>query len=253
MSLNFKKFGEGEPLIILHGLMGMLDNWQTQAKALSENFEVYLIDQRNHGKSFHSDEHNYSVLAEDLFGFIYENQLHDVNLLGHSMGGKVVMKFAQNNPHLVNKLIVADIAPRHYPVHHQHLLDVLLSINLNGIKRRQEVSELMERNIENKVIVLFLLKNLYWIERGKLAWRFNLKSIKRNISLVSDEIKDKPYDGEALFVGGSNSSYISEPDHVDIKEYFPNSRINMINKAGHWLHADQPKEFLRICTEFLID
>ena len=109
MSLNFKKFGEGEPLIILHGLMGMLDNWQTQAKALSENFEVYLIDQRNHGKSFHSDEHNYSVLAEDLFGFIYENQLHDVNLLGHSMGGKVVMKFAQNNPHLVNKLIVADI------------------------------------------------------------------------------------------------------------------------------------------------
>lgn len=253
MSLNFKKFGEGEPLIILHGLMGMLDNWQTQAKALSENFEVYLIDQRNHGKSFHSDEHNYSVLAEDLFGFIYENQLHDVNLLGHSMGGKVVMKFAQNNPHLVNKLIVADIAPRHYPVHHQHLLDVLLSINLNGIKRRQEVSELMERNIENKVIVLFLLKNLYWIERGKLAWRFNLKSIKRNISLVSDEIKDKPYDGETLFVGGSNSSYISEPDHVDIKKYFPNSRINMINKAGHWLHADQPKEFLRICTEFLID
>ena len=251
--LNAKTFGEGKPLVILHGLFGMLDNWQGLAKEFGQFFETHILDQRNHGKSFHSDFHSYDLMCEDLLAYLEEKNLDKIYLVGHSMGGKVVMKFAQNNPHLVNKLIVADIAPRHYPVHHQHLLDVLLSINLNGIKRRQEVSELMERNIENKVIVLFLLKNLYWIERGKLAWRFNLKSIKRNISLVSDEIKDKPYDGETLFVGGSNSSYISEPDHVDIKEYFPNSRINMINKAGHWLHADQPKEFLRICTEFLID
>lgn len=252
MKLHFKKFGEGEPLIILHGLMGMLDNWQTPAKHLAENFEVFILDQRNHGHSEHSNDFNYDVMADDLMEFVENQDMDQIHLLGHSMGGKTAMKFAQNNPDYVNKLIIVDIAPRHYEVHHQTILDGLLSIDLEVVKSRKEADVILNKYISDFGTRQFLLKNLYWKEREKLAWRFNLDIINRKIVEVGTEINDRIYQGNTLFIKGEKSNYINEGDKEMINIYFPNSQVTEIANSGHWVHAEQPLPFLEQVEKFLL-
>lgn len=251
MELSYKKFGEGKPLLVLHGLMGMLDNWQGPAKRLAEDYEVYILDARNHGHSPHSADFTYQHMANDLLGFIEQHGLHEVLLLGHSMGGKTVMKFAQQHPEYVEKLVVADIAPKAYPVHHHTILQALNAVDLPNTGSRKEAEKVLAQYINEPGIRQFLLKNLYWVQRGQLGWRFNLAAITSNIGLIGEGIYDRMFEKPTLFVRGERSDYIKDADWDDIEIAFPDAELVTIPNAGHWVHADAPGPFLDAVVRFL--
>jgi esterase len=251
MTLNFKKVGEGEPLVILHGLFGSLDNWLTLAKKLGEEFEVYLVDARNHGQSPHSEDFNYEVMADDLYEFLMQHNIIDPIILGHSMGGKTAMQFAMNYPTQLTKLIVADIAPKPYPVHHTSIIEGMLSLNFDVLKTRKEADEQLSKHIRDISTRQFILKNLYWVEKEKLAWRFNLKVINRDIEIIGQGLQNiQPFDKPTLFLRGTKSNYITEKDYPLIFDIFTESSIESMN-SGHWLHAEKPQEFLSILRSFI--
>lgn len=251
MQLNFKRFGEGEPLVILHGLMGMLDNWQGPAKYYAQHFDTIIVDARNHGHSEHSDEFNYQVMMDDLADFCGDLFLDEINLLGHSMGGKISMKFAQNYPEMIKKLIVADIAPKEYPVHHQKILAGVNALDFSVLKSRGAVDKALEPYIPEIGVRQFLMKSMYWKEKGKLGLRFNLKAITENIELIGEATLDAPFEGETLFIRGADSNYILDTDFEDIKVAFPNAQFETIENAGHWLHAEKQEEFIKKTIGFL--
>ncbi|MDN3687523.1 alpha/beta fold hydrolase [Cyclobacterium jeungdonense] len=251
MKLNFKKSGKGKPFLILHGLFGSADNWLGIAKNLEESYTLYLIDLRNHGDSPHSEEWNYQVMAEDLRELMDAEGLDSVYLLGHSMGGKAAMKLALMYPERVEKLIVADIAPRPYPVHHQHILEALNSVDLNKTNSRKEAEAQLAEFIDEKGIRQFLLKNLTRKE-GKFAWKNNLPVITQQIENVGEAIEsDKPFEKPVLFMGGANSDYIKSSDKKDIEALFPDNHIIHLKDAGHWLHAEQPDAVITTINAFL--
>lgn len=251
MQLNFKTVGEGQPLIILHGLFGSLDNWMTLSKRLGEDFKVYVIDARNHGFSPHSDEFNYEIMAEDLNEFITEHQLDKPIILGHSMGGKTAMQFAMNYPEMLSKLIVADIAPKSYPVHHETILEGMFALNFDIITSRKAADEELTKHIPDLSTRQFILKNLYWKGKGQLAWKFNLPVINDNIEIVGFELNNIiPFNKPTLFVRGIKSSYILDSDFPRIKTVFPLAIIEDID-SGHWVHAENPQMFIQILNHFL--
>lgn len=252
MKLNFKKFGEGEPLLILHGLFGSLDNWQTIGKKLAETHAVYLIDLRNHGKSPHSENFSYTEMAADVAELIQEEKLEKVSLLGHSMGGKTAMTFAVEHPHLLDKLIVVDIAPKKYTPHHDEIIDALYSLDLKTITSRRGADEVMQRSISNEGTRLFLLKNLNREKEGGYSWKMNLDLLAREIGKVID-ITEIPFPISipTLFIRGGKSGYIIDSDFEKIEELFPNSDIKTIENAGHWVHAEKPQELFEKITEFI--
>ncbi len=252
MELNFKKIGSGEPLIILHGLFGSLDNWMTLAKQWSSNFEVYLVDQRNHGQSPHSEDFSYELMATDLLELIQTENIEQPILLGHSMGGKTVMEFSMLHPDLIKKLIIVDIAPVSYEVHHYAIIDALESVPLHEINSRKEAEIYLSEKINEPGVRQFLLKNLYWKEKELLSWRFNLKVLSNQIIPISQySIQDGVFDGETLFIKGSNSNYIL-PIYTDrIQDKFPNYELNVIEGAGHWVHAEKMSEFSKHVLAFI--
>lgn len=241
--------GSGRPLLILHGLFGSLDNWKSLGNKFAEDYEVYLIDQRNHGKSPHSDDFDYHVMAEDLIEFVNDHYLRGIFILGHSMGGKTVMNFAQHCD-LIDKIVIADIAPRAYKPHHNDLVKAMESIDLSLITNRGEVDDLLKKDIPNASIRQFLLKNLYWRKKDRLDWKINLPIIKKNMNVIAGEIEGDTVTTPTLFIKGELSPYISELDYPMIKKQFPNSRIEIIKQAGHWLHAENPKLFYKLVTDF---
>lgn len=243
--LHSRIVGSGHPLLILHGYFGMGDNWKTHANNLAEEgFEVHLIDQRNHGRSFHADAFDYELLVEDLHSYIVHHQLKNVDLLGHSMGGKTVMLFATEYPELINKLIVADISPRMYPPHHHDILAALNSIDFEVQNSRKLVDEKLAELIPEVGIRQFLLKSVYRKDKTELAFRFNLKSLTENNSEVGEPLPSFTiFEGETLFLKGANSGYISEEDVPLIKAHFPEAVITVVANSGHWLHAENPKGF----------
>lgn len=250
--LHSKILGAGEPLLIIHGYFGSGDNWKMIANKLSDTFQVHLIDQRNHGRSFHSDEFDYELMVEDLYNYIEYYQLEKVNLLGHSMGGKTVMLFAVEYSELVNKLIVADIAPRMYPPHHDDILKALNSVDFSIQNSRKLVDEKLAELIPEVGVRQFLLKNVYWKEKGQLDFRFNLQSLTENNNEVGEALPSFTiFDGETLFLKGENSGYISTDEEPLIKAHFPNSTIETIANAGHWLHAENPNDFFEQVFIFL--
>lgn len=251
--LHSKILGNGEPLLIIHGYFGSGDNWKMIANKLSDSFQVHLIDQRNHGRSFHSDEFDYELMVEDLYNYIEHYQLEKVNLLGHSMGGKTVMLFAVENSEMVNKLIVADIAPRMYPPHHGDILKALNSVNFSIQNSRALVDKKLAELIPEVGVRQFLLKNVYWKEKGQLDFRFNLQSLTENNNEVGEALPSfTVFDGVTLFLKGENSGYISADEEPLIKAHFPNSSIVTIANAGHWLHAENPIDFYKEVNRFLI-
>ena len=251
MKLNYKNFGSGQPLIILHGLFGSLDNWMTLAKKLSTSYEVFIVDARNHGQSPKSDIFNYDVMADDLYAFLLEHQIIDPIILGHSMGGKTAMQFAINYPNKIDKLIVVDIAPKSYPVHHRTIIDGMLSLNFDIIKTRNEADEQLSCFIPEPAVRQFLLKNIYWETKEKLAWRFNLPVINENIEKVGVELNSlSPFNKPTLFVRGETSNYITIEDYKNILNIFPKATIKSLN-CGHWIHAEKPIEFHQLLTTFL--
>lgn len=251
MKLNFKKIGSGPPLVILHGLFGSADNWYSISKELDTEFTIYLVDQRNHGDSPHSDEWNYQVMADDLLEMLDEEGLEKVYLMGHSMGGKTAMTFAVTNPERVERLIVADISPKYYPVHHEVILDGLQSIDLSNIKSRKEADDALASYIPEIGIRQFLLKNLGRTSEG-FNWKINLPVIVEKIEEVGEELEeDSKYEGPTLFLAGEKSNYIQEKDLPTILAHFPEYDLITIPKAGHWLHAEQPHAVVEEIRRFL--
>ncbi|WP_416867968.1 MAG: alpha/beta fold hydrolase [Imperialibacter sp.] len=248
--LFFRKLGQGKPLIILHGLFGASDNWLTIGKSLSEHFEVYLVDQRNHGQSFHDPEHNFDVMAEDLANFIKDNNITQPIVLGHSMGGKVAMNYALSHPGELEKLIVVDISPRGYKVHHDQILEGLKSIDLSSLDSRKEADDQLAKYVPNVGERQFLLKSLSRTGDG-FEWKINVAAIDNNIGLIVGEIDGEPNPVPTLFIDGENSNYIRDIDLPIIKKLFPDSQVVTIKNAGHWVHAEQPEAFLETLMAFL--
>ena len=253
MLLHSNITGEGQPFVILHGFLGMSDNWKTLGLQFAEqNFQVHLIDQRNHGHSFHSEVFNYDVLVEDLKHYCDEHQLENILLLGHSMGGKTAMLFATKYPELVSKLLVADISPRFYPIHHEGILNGLSALNFDVIKSRGEADTILSSYISDFGTRQFLLKNLYWKEKGKLALRMNLEVLKVEVAEVGEALPwQSTFEKDTLFLRGDRSEYIGIDDENIIVRHFPKAKLITISNAGHWLHAENPKEFFDAVMEFV--
>lgn len=252
MLLHSKILGKGEPLLILHGYFGMGDNWKSLANKFADHFEVHLIDQRNHGRSFHSDDFSYELMVEDLHHYIKHHRLEKVHLLGHSMGGKTVMLFAVTFPEMIDKMIVADISPRYFSPHHEFILTALNEVDFSIQKTRREVETILSKYIDENGIRQFLLKNVFWKSKGELDFRFNLESLTENNDEVGIALPSfTNFDGEVLFLKGGNSGYISENDDALIAAHFPKAEIKTVKNAGHWLHAENPTDFYAFVVEFL--
>lgn len=244
---------EAKPLMILHGFLGMSDNWKTiGTQFATAGFQVHLLDLRNHGKSFHSDEFSYEIMAQDVYDYCKANYLEKVNIIGHSMGGKTAMLFATTHPEMVEKLIVADIGPKFYPQHHQTILAGLNAVDFSRKPSRSEVEEIVSHYITDFGTRQFLLKSLYWIEPGQLAFRFNLAVFNKKIEEIGKPLPENSvFYNPTLFIRGGNSNYILDEDFENIKNHFPNLRIETIPNVGHWLHAENPQLFYEISTSFL--
>jgi len=250
--LHSKIIGEGNPLIILHGFLGMSDNWKTLGnKYVEEGFQVHLVDQRNHGKSFWSEDFNYDLLAKDVVDYIQHYELKKVNIIGHSMGGKTAMQIACSYSELVEKLVVADIAPKFYPPHHQNIIDALNMLDLEELDSRSEADSELQKHLSSFGVRQFLLKNLFWKEKGKLAWRLNLKVLSEKMEEVGENIESSSnFNGPTLFLKGDRSEYVIASDEPTIKNHFPIAIIQTIENAGHWLHAENPEQFFEKSMAF---
>lgn len=251
VTLHYKSFGQGPPLIILHGLFGMLDNWQTLARQLATDFTVYILDQRNHGRSPHATPHDYPALAEDLHHFMEDHWIYRAHLLGHSMGGKAVMQFAFEYPDMVDHLLVADIAPAAYPRRHEVIFKALFAVPIDRIKSRNEAGEILFTHIGHRAIVQFLLKNLARQPDGTFRWKFNLPVLYEYYDAIIGPVAGEPFPGPTCFIKAGNSDHITEAHLPQIRRLFPNSRIEVLQGAGHWVHADQPRAFVERVRQFL--
>jgi len=251
--LHAKIIGEGRPLLILHGFLGMSDNWKSLGKQYAANgFQVHLIDQRNHGRSFHSDDFDYDLLSNDISNYMTYHELTEVNIIGHSMGGKTAMQFACDHADKTKKLIVADIAPKYYPPHHHDIINGLSSMNFDEISSRTEADKALSTHVPHSGTRQFLLKNLYWVEKGKLGFRCNLPVLANKMEEIGENISaTSSFEGKTLFLRGDRSEYIVANDFDEIKKHFPRVQIETIENAGHWLHAENPKEFLAKSLSFL--
>ncbi len=252
MKLQHRIIGEGKPLIILHGLFGSSDNWQTHAKRFSDYFQVILVDQRNHGHTDWSDEFDYDILAEDLHELITDLGLKKVNLLGHSMGGKTVMRYAQLYPETIDKMIVVDMGIKQYPMHHQQILAGIHAVNASEMDSRSKAEEILLPFVPENGTRQFLLKNLYWAEKGKLAWRMNVAVLEKEMNHILQALPQEEVMVQTLFIRGAISAYILDEDIPDIENQFPDSSFVTIDNAGHWVHAEQPEEFMNTVLEFLL-
>ena len=252
MELNYKSLGQGEPLIILHGLFGTLDNWQTLAKSWADHYLVYLVDLRNHGRSPQVDGLSYPAMAEDLHDFMEQNWIHKAHILGHSMGGRVAMEFALSYPDMVDNLIVVDIAPRPDRPGHDDIFAALFAVDLKTIQSRQAAEAILEQYIDEWGVRQFLLKNLSRMKEGGFEWKMNLPVIHRDYAnILEPPTQDGPFEGPTLFIRGENSGYVKDEDILRIQELFPHSALRSIPDAGHWVHADQPEVLKGIVMEFL--
>ncbi|MEK6451566.1 MULTISPECIES: alpha/beta fold hydrolase [unclassified Myroides] len=246
--------GEGGiPFLVIHGYFGMSDNWKTFGKQMADQgYEVHLLDLRNHGRSFHSMDWSYDLMVEDVIRYMDHHNLANAIALGHSMGGKVVMKLADRYPDRITKLIVADIAPRQYPPHHQIIIDALSKVDFTLKPSRGDVDDLLRNEIKEDGTRLFLAKSLYWKEPGQLAFRFNLDAFRANEEVVGEALEEDAYfSNPTLFIRGGNSNYIQEADEEMILKHFPNSEVQTIPNVGHWLHAENPQMFYEIVKDFL--
>ena len=250
--LHSKIIGEGAPLIILHGYFGMSDNWKSLGNRFSENFQTHIIDQRNHGRSFHSTNFSYEYLVEDLVNYVEHHNLKNIIVLGHSMGGKTAMLFAVKYPTLVAKLIIVDIAPKYYQPHHYDILKALNSVDFSIQNTRKLVDEKISELIFDPVTRAFLLKNVFWKEKGVLGYRFNLQALTKNNEEVGKALPSFTFfHNKTLFLAGGNSHYIKKKDIPLIKKHFPDVSIQTIPNVGHLLHAESPEIFYELVMNFL--
>ncbi len=253
MILHSIILGEGKPFVILHGFLGMADNWKTLGTQWSENgFQVHLLDQRNHGRSFHEDGFDYNDMARDVKAYCDHHNLNDIILLGHSMGGKVAMRCAVLFPGLIQQLIVADIAPKPYPPHHSDIIHALQTVDLSKLDSRSDADTALEKGIKDFGTRQFLLKSLHRKSKNEYGWRFNLPAL----AVAQDQVGthdaiESPIQIPTLFIRGGNSGYILDSDKMLIEFAFAKAELHTINNAGHWLHAEKPEEFNDLVMNFV--
>jgi pimeloyl-ACP methyl ester carboxylesterase len=245
--------GQGKPLLIIHGFLGMSDNWKSFGFLYAaEGFQTHMLDLRNHGRSFHSENFSYEVMAQDVLEYCQQHNLEKIFIIGHSMGGKVAMFFATKYPEMMEKLIVADIGPKYYAPHHQDILAGLNAVDFSSKPDRTAVEEILCPFIPDYGTRQFLMKSLYWKEPGQLAFRFNLDVFNRKVEEVGKTLPENAiFEKPTLFIRGGNSNYILDADFLEIKEHFPNLELATIPNTGHWLHAENPNLFFRETALFL--
>ncbi|TRX39025.1 alpha/beta fold hydrolase [Flavobacterium restrictum] len=245
--------GSGKPLLILHGFLGMSDNWKTLGvQFASTGFQVHLLDLRNHGRSFHSEAFSYALMVQDVVAYCQAQNLNTISIIGHSMGGKVAMLLATSHPDLVEKLIVADIGPKYYASHHQAILAGLNAVDFAQKPSRVDVETILTAYIPDFGTRQFLMKSLYWQEPGQLGFRFNLAVFNTNSSAIGVALPEGfVFNKPTLFIRGGNSDYILDSDFQTIKQHFPAALLETIPSAGHWLHAENPALFFELAISFL--
>ena len=253
MKLAFRELGKsGKPFVVLHGLLGASDNWLTLSKKWSEHNHMFLMDLRNHGKSPHDSFHTYEAMAEDLNEFLHDHEIRKINILGHSMGGKVAMTFAMLYPHKIEKLIVVDIAPKKYSnPEFEDIITTLLNMQLSTIHSLADANKQLEPEISDIVLRQFLLKNLVRDRQHNFSWRVNLQSLHNNRAALAGEIPSGKFDGKTMFIVGGKSNYVLKDDTAAIKDRFPNANIHTVENAGHWVHAEQPEIVQQLVSDFL--
>lgn len=268
MKLFFREYGgDGPALLILHGLYGASDNWVSIARRLEKDYRIFLVDQRNHGHSPHHPAHDYEHMANDLLEFYRDRRIEKAHLIGHSMGGKTVMRFALQNPELINKLVVLDIAPKSYAsfsnyaqitANHASIIDSMLNVRLDGIKSRQDIDRQLADKLPDKQLRQFLLKNIDRTKEGNYMWRLNLSVIKNNLDLIMDGFSDLSAENiraniPSIFIRGEKSGYVMDEDTLIMRKFFKDAEMVTLPDAGHWLHAEQPELLIKTLAYFLLD
>lgn len=249
--LNYKTFGEGDPVIIVHGLFGMLDNWKTFARHLSTDYMVYILDLRNHGKSPHIEGMDYKLMAQDVAQFLEDEWIYEARFIGHSMGGKVIMQLSIDYPEIIQQQMIVDIGPKKYEGGHQTIFEALLSAPIAEAKQRGDIKTHLANYIKEEDVIQFLMKNLSRIPEGGFRWKMNLNEIHKHYEDILDAINiDQMIEVPSLFVRGSKSNYIDDELQETIKSKFLNVQLKTVIDSGHWVHAEKPKELLTITNEF---
>lgn len=251
--LNYKKYGHGDPLIILHGLFGSLDNWATLGRKWAENYTVYLVDLRNHGKSPHTESHTIGDMAGDVKDFIRQHKIKNPVVLGHSMGGKAAMELALTNPDILQGLIIADIGAQAYPPGHDLIFKAIRSVNLDKVESRKDIEEKLSESIHDKGIIFFISKNITRTKAG-YRWKMNIDTLDREYEKVLKAIKPgRIFDKPTLLIRGEKSGYVTSENINLLRQLFPHIKIETIAGAGHWLHAEKPDEFEEDVRAFMED
>jgi esterase len=251
MKLHYRSMGEGKPLMILHGVFGSSDNWQTLGRYFSEWCKVYLVDLRDHGRSPHSDSLDLDAMVGDLKELVDDEGLESIDLIGHSMGGKVAMRFAQLHTDLLDHLIVVDMAPKHYEMRHGPLIEALKSLDLGSIEGRRDADEKLAEQIPEEGVRQFLLKNLHRKGQDAWEWKINLPLIERDLPKINEPLEEIPVKVPTWFIRGGRSDYIEDDDEPLLKEYFPLAELKTVEGSGHWVHAEAPKAFYQIVEDLL--
>ena len=252
MTLNHKIFGDGKPLVILHGLLGSLDNWVTVSKYLAKKYKVYIIDLPNHGKSYHTKYFSYENMANDLDSFFVENGLTKFSLLGHSMGGKLALKYVDMFEDKIDKLILVDIANKNYEyTRFNHVFDAIFSISLNNLETRKDADSIVSEIIKNAGERHFILKNLKRTSQG-FEWSPNINLLYSNLSAISSKIiLNNKVKINTLVILGENSNYFTDQDKNDLSDEFEKYLIKSVKNSGHWVHAENTKGFVLALEAFL--
>jgi len=253
MELFAREFGQGNPVIILHGLFGFSDNWQSIAKGLAEEHLVITPDLRNHGRSPHAPTHTYEDMAHDLHDFMQSRWMFSADIVGHSMGGKVAMQLALHYPDMVNRLVVVDMEPGQADDNHTPMFQALMALDLPNIKTRAEIEDFLAPRIPDYGTRQFLLKNITRTEDGSFEWKMNLPVLWASFQDILAPVTGDPFTKPTLFIRGSKSDYIKDEDIPGIRQLFPQYELITIQNAGHWVHADQPVELLRLLKQFLAE
>ncbi|UCF91672.1 MAG: alpha/beta fold hydrolase [Desulfobacterales bacterium] len=251
MRLNYREYGTGAPVIILHGLFGSLENWHPVARQLAADFRVLTVDQRNHGRSFHSDIFNYDVMAEDLAQFMQQQNLAQAALIGHSMGGKTAMRFAFAYPQRVSRLIIVDITPKAYPPLNGEIFEALRALDVRRLASLKQADDHLQPVIPDTALRLFLLKNLKRSKEGGYKWNVNLEAIRKSHPQLTAKISGGPFPKPCLFIRGEHSDYIREADWPEVRQYFPAAELATIPAAGHWVHVEAKDDFVATVTRYL--
>lgn len=253
MNLFYHQIGRGPAIILIHGLFGMADNLMSLARELSEQYTVYSIDLRNHGRSDQAKSMSYSEMATDVIQFMDANGLRQAFVLGHSLGGKVAMQMALQSPSHIKGLIVLDIAPVSYPSYHERIIEGLKAVEASACQTRTEAQQILSDYVDDLSVLGFLMKSWDRDKQGETGhWRFNLSSIDTNYYRLQEGLESSAcFDGESLFIKGEHSPYITRAHEADIRALFPDFQFKMVQNTGHWLHVDKPKVVTRIVKDFL--